>query len=81
MMGNRSHYLPRASVISKLSVMDQALILDAHRRRLEEEAGRYVLKTSVGRREVLRSVRDRMRRLTKTANELGFWLDSEKEAA
>ncbi|WP_377707217.1 hypothetical protein [Paracoccus fontiphilus] len=74
-MGERLHYLPRASVLRKLSVMDQALVLDANRRRLEEEAGRYVLQTCVGRRKVLRSARDRMRRLTKTANELGHWLD------
>lgn len=74
-MSKRSYHLPRASVLSKLSVSDQALVLDANRRRLEEEAGQYVLQTCIGRRRVLQSVRDRMRRLTKTANELGHWLD------
>ena len=73
-MANRSFHLPRASMLSKLSISDQALVINANRRRLEEEAGRYVLQTCVGRREVLRSVRDRMRRLTRAANELGHWL-------
>lgn len=71
----RDHYLPRASVLDRLSDHDRAAIFDARRRKIEEEVCRTVLDTSDGRARFLKSARDRMKRLERLAQSYGYWLD------
>lgn len=83
-MGERSHYLPRASVLDKLSVDNQIAVLDYYARRLDDEiagieSGYYIVNHK-GKAHNLRLAKARMRRLVKLAQSYGYWLD-EKEAA
>lgn len=82
-MGSRSHYLPRN--LDKLSDHDRAVILEYHQRILEEEiAGLesgYIVATHRGKAYQLNLSRARMRRLVKTANDYGLWLDDDQQAA
>lgn len=71
---DRDQYLPRASVLDKLCAHDRVVILDAHRRRLEQEVCRTVLATDIGRRKFLKAARDRMKRLERLAQSYGHWL-------
>lgn len=73
-MISRSHYLPRVVDLDKLPDHDRAAVLDFHRRQIEEEVGRTVLATCKGRRQFLKSARDRMRRLERLAHSYGYWL-------
>lgn len=77
MMVHRSHYLPRG--LDKLSDHDRAMVLDAHLRMIEEEERNGVPDAKRSRQR--RNLQARKRRLIKTANAYGLWLDSEKEAA
>lgn len=83
-MSNRYYYLPRKSVLDAMSDHDRAMVLDVHLRNLEDEIYRIEDGRQTGpggKPRMMRSVRDRMRRLTKTANEYGLWLDEGEVAA
>lgn len=78
-MSNRSHYLPRASTLNAMSDHDRAMVLDAKLRELETEieglkSGDFTPWTGT-RDYQLKLSRARLRRLIKTANDYGLWLD------
>ena len=77
----RDQYLPRASVLGKLSHQNRVAVLDHHRRRLEHEVAREVLATCVGRRKFLRSARARMNRLERLEKAFGIRLDESHRRA
>ena len=71
----RDHYLPRASALEKLTDFDREALLKCHQRRLEKEVCRHVLTTCTGRRAFLKSARDRMRRLERSAHSFNVCLE------
>ena len=71
---SRSHYLPRASVLDKLSYDERVEVLTRHRRRLEAEVCYKVLTTCSGRRKFLKAARERMSRLERLAHSYGIWV-------
>lgn len=76
-MANRSHYLPRN--LDKLSDHDRAMVLDLHLRDLEAEIDGLksgdITAWKGGKAYQLKLSYARLRRLVKTANEFGLWLD------
>ncbi|QEU08695.1 hypothetical protein [Paracoccus yeei] len=81
-MGSRSHCLP--GNLYKLSDHDRAMVLDVHLRNLEAEIQGIKDGTIFGRggkSYLLKLANARMRRLVKTANAYGLWLDDDQQAA
>ena len=73
---SRPHYLPRN--LDKLSDIDRAAVLDAQLRLIEEEEQRGVPEANRARQK--RNLQARKRRLIKTANAYGLWLDDDQQA-
>lgn len=71
----RDHYLPRASVLEKMTISDREALLKCHQMRLEKEVCRHVLTTCDGRRAFLKSARDRMHRLERMAHSFNVCLE------
>ena len=71
----RDHYLPRASVLEKLTDSDREALLKCLQRRLEKEVCSHVLNSCNGRRAFLKSARDRMRRLERSAHAFNVRLE------
>jgi hypothetical protein len=67
--------LPGASVLDRMSPYDREQLFFVRRRLLEQQVARHVLSTTVNRRQFLKSARDRMNRLERTANSYGIWLE------
>ena len=81
-MGERSYYLPRKSVLDKMSDHDRSMVFDCHLSALRNEAQRIQEGSQTGlggKPRMMKSVRDRMGRLIATANEYGLWLEEEDE--
>lgn len=78
-MGERSHYLPRTSVLENMSDHDRAMVLDVHLRALEDEISGlksgWISPGRGGKAYQLKLSHARMRRLVATANSYGLWLD------
>ncbi|MFN3312800.1 MAG: hypothetical protein ACK46Q_04965 [Hyphomonas sp.] len=78
-MSNRNHYLPRRATLDAMSDHDRAMVLDVHLRDLEAEIAGLksgeITAWKGGREHQLKLSRARLRRLTKTANDYGMWLE------
>ncbi len=78
-MPNRSHYLPRVSVLESMSDIDRWRVLDLHRDQLIDEVeglkSGYITPWRGAKHYQLKLSRARLRRVEKLGKEYGLWLD------